>query len=249
MKQDFKTKLIYSFGIFWTVAGFGISTLLFREWKNYQELVADLMEIQATYNSYLLLAKAAAGMDNQLVTDEQRFVAVDRSEGNLKGLLPDLKPARRRPSRTPAVSVAKRTIGRRTAIFAWPLLKDHFWISSFFGPRKLGRTVRMHTGIDLAAIKGTPVLAAGSGKVLIATYEFGYGNTIVIEHSQKFKTRYAHLDEIFVRPGQVVNCGQKIGAVGDTGFVQAEGNSASHLHFEVYVSNKRVNPIMYLPRL
>ncbi len=112
----------------------------------------------------------------------------------------------------------------------------------------MGRVVRMHAGIDLAALKGTPVKAAAGGKVIKSCYEFGYGNTIVIEHNRKYKTRYAHLDESFVVRGDVVLRGQKIGAVGDTGFVQSEGNNASHLHFEVYAFNKQVNPIRYLPR-
>lgn len=246
MKQEIKVKFrfIYYFGIFWTLLAFVISLFLFLEWRNYQDLTADLCEIQAVYDSYLLLAKPNSS--SCVLEEEQKFVAVDRSEENLKNLLPQSQRASKRNN---LVNRLSKQVATRTAIFAWPVMRDSFWISSFFGPRKLGRTVRMHAGIDLAAIKGTPVLAAASGQVITAAYEFGYGNTVVIEHNQKYKTRYAHLDEIFVRPGRVVRRGEKIGAVGDTGFVQAEGNSASHLHFEVYAFNKQVNPILYLPKL
>jgi len=216
------------------------------EWRTYQEATADLLELQAVYDSYMLLAKP--NLSNCLIDIDQKFVAVDRSEKNVKDLW-QLSEQPTSSTRSSLLNRLTRRVAARAEIFIWPVDRNNFWISSFFGPRKLGRSVRMHAGIDLAAIKGTPVLAAANGRVVTAGYELGYGNTIVIQHSNKYKTRYAHLDEIFVRNGQSVRSGQKIGAVGDTGFVQAEGNSASHLHFEVYAFNKQVNPILYLPKL
>lgn len=197
------------------------------------------------------------------IEEEKKFLLVDRSDSNLKNLLNvdeqnsesvilqnDSPKIRRKANHRKNVenSAISSSLVHNKALFSWPVAQDSFWISSFFGPRRMGRVVRMHAGIDLAALKGTPVKAAAGGKVIKSCYEFGYGNTIVIEHNHKYKTRYAHLDQSFVARGDLVLRGQKIGAVGDTGFVQSEGNNASHLHFEVYAFNKQVNPIRYLPR-
>lgn len=216
-----------------------VSVLLFLEYRKYQDLTADLLEKQSIYESYLLVMKQK---NSDLFDAEKQFLLVDRSELNLKNIVPDEKSKVSRSA--PGKTIASTNKG----VFNWPLSKDSFWISSFFGPRRMGRSVKMHAGIDLAALKGTAVKAAAGGKIIKACYEFGYGNNIIIEHNRKYKTRYAHLDEIFVEQGEMVKRGQKIGAVGDTGFVQAEGTNASHLHFEVYAFNKQVNPILYLPR-
>lgn len=128
----------------------------------------------------------------------------------------------------------------------WPLNKSQFWLSSFFGPRKkVDGSWGFHYGLDLAALKGTPVYAAAGGKVVEASYApHGYGKFIVIMHDKKYKTRYAHLDKILVRVGQQVAVGQLIGNVGNTGLVR--GKNASHLHLEVMVYGKRINPLHVL---
>jgi murein DD-endopeptidase MepM/ murein hydrolase activator NlpD len=130
--------------------------------------------------------------------------------------------------------------------FVWPIDRSSFWISSFYGSRrKPDRTWGFHHGIDLAAIKGTPVKAAGSGIVVEAGVNKGYGNTVVIMHNNKYRTRYAHLHRIYVRSGKQVEQGQVIGAVGDTGLVRKRGRYASHLHLEVYIHGRRVNPLYF----
>ena len=130
--------------------------------------------------------------------------------------------------------------------FAWPLDRSQFWISSFYGARrKPDRSWGFHYGIDMAAIKGTPVKAVAPGVVVEAGVNKGYGNTVVIMHNRKYKSRYAHLHRIYVRVGQSVDIGHCIGAVGDTGLVRKRGKYASHLHFEAYVYNKRVNPLYF----
>lgn len=135
---------------------------------------------------------------------------------------------------------------KRDMIFSWPIERSRFWLSSFFGRRKLNGQWRFHYGLDMAAVRGTPVMAASSGVVVEACQARGYGKTIVIKHNQKYKTRYAHLDAIGVMVGQKIKRGDLIGRVGDTGFVRKSGNDASHLHFEVYVFGKRVNPLYFL---
>jgi murein DD-endopeptidase MepM/ murein hydrolase activator NlpD len=131
--------------------------------------------------------------------------------------------------------------------FLWPIDRKKFWLSSLFGPRRLrNRGWKYHYGIDMAALKGTPIKAAATGIVLESYWNNGYGNCIIVAHNKKYKTRYAHLDKRLVKVGQKVTRGQVIGKVGDTGLVRKSGRDASHLHFEVYAFGKHVNPLSVL---
>lgn len=145
----------------------------------------------------------------------------------------------------------QRAMMRRPAYidihFSWPIERSRFWISSPFGPRKNSNgSPGFHYGLDMAALRGTPIYAAGSGRVIEAGENTGYGKTVVVLHTRRYKTRYAHLSTIAVRVGQSVRVGQKIGTVGATGNVRKTGKDASHLHFEVYANGKQVNPIYFL---
>ncbi|NLY91926.1 MAG: peptidoglycan DD-metalloendopeptidase family protein [Firmicutes bacterium] len=99
---------------------------------------------------------------------------------------------------------------------------------------------RMHRGIDLAAPAGTPIKAAASGTVIFAGWQRGYGLMIILDHGT-CKTKYAHNTENLVRVGDEVLRGQPIAKVGRTG--NATGN---HLHFELEVDGKTVDPLLYL---
>jgi len=137
---------------------------------------------------------------------------------------------------------------KKDIFFVWPIERSNFWISSLFGPRKKPNgSWGFHYGIDMASMRGTKVCAASSGIVTEARYSKGYGNTIVITHNRKYRTRYAHLDKILVRVGQKVKTNQLIGKVGRTGLVwRSRGRDPSHLHFEVYTFGKQVNPLKFL---
>lgn len=103
-------------------------------------------------------------------------------------------------------------------------------ITSLFGWRvhPISGTTRMHTGTDIGAPLGTPVLAALTGRVIMADFFGGYGLSIALEHKDGTQqTLYAHLSEIFVKPGDVINQGAVIGRVGSTG-----ASTGPHLHFE-----------------
>jgi len=102
-------------------------------------------------------------------------------------------------------------------------------ISSVFGWRQhpISGNRRFHTGIDIAAASGTPVLAAYSGKVEISDWVSGYGITVILNHNSAQQTLYGHMSETFVRPGQWVERGTVIGSVGSTG-----NSTGPHLHFE-----------------
>jgi murein DD-endopeptidase MepM/ murein hydrolase activator NlpD len=133
--------------------------------------------------------------------------------------------------------------------FIWPIDADKFWLSSLFGPRKrVDGTWGFHHGIDLAAVKGTLVKVVRAGTVVEACFQTGYGNTVVVQHSDALKTRYAHLHTIRAYVGQKVKQGAIVGTVGETGFIRKKGKDGSHLHFEVYEKGKRVNPMHCLSR-
>jgi Peptidase family M23 len=134
--------------------------------------------------------------------------------------------------------------------FMWPIDTDKFWLSSLFGPRKrLDGTWGFHHGIDMAAVKGTMVKAVRAGTVTEACFQSGYGNTVVVQHTDTIKTRYAHLHTLRVRVGQKVKQATVVGTVGETGFIRKKGKDGSHLHFEVYDKGKRINPLHCLPRI
>lgn len=141
----------------------------------------------------------------------------------------------------------RKTTAKVKDLLALPIDRNKFWISSYFGPRKKAKgKIGFHYGLDLAALKGTPVKAAAIGKVVFAGFLPGFGNNILLSHAN-IKTRYAHLDSFRVKVGDRVMRGEVIGTVGDSGSVRKKGHDASHLHFEVYNSGRRVNPVSYLP--
>lgn len=113
---------------------------------------------------------------------------------------------------------------------------------SGFGGRRhpiLGYT-RMHTGVDWAAPRGTPIIAAGNGVVEKAGWAGGYGRQTIIRHANGYETSYNHQNGIAqgVRPGARVRQGQVIGFVGNTGL-----STGPHLHFELSVNGRKVDPM------
>jgi murein DD-endopeptidase MepM/ murein hydrolase activator NlpD len=115
--------------------------------------------------------------------------------------------------------------------------------SSSFGNRldPFTRHPSFHSGIDLVAPTGTPIRAAAKGRVIHAGPMLGYGNTVDIDHGNGFVTRYAHTSKIEVRVGQKVWSGEEIAKVGSTG-----RSTGPHLHFEVRVGRRAVDPAGYL---
>lgn len=101
-----------------------------------------------------------------------------------------------------------------------------------------------HEGIDFAAVRGTEVLAAADGQVVVAnnsSLQAGYGSIIEINHGNGFSTRYAHLEEVRISRGQRVTKGMVIGTVGNSG-----GSVAPHLHYEIIRDKDAVDPALYI---
>lgn len=121
--------------------------------------------------------------------------------------------------------------------------KDLTRMASSFGMRihPFYKVLKMHTGMDFTSPLGTEVYSTGDGVVTNVEYaQRGYGYNIIVDHGFGYKTRYAHLGKIIVKPGQKVRRGMVIGLVGNTGT-----SVAPHLHYEVIRNNTPVNPINY----
>ena len=131
--------------------------------------------------------------------------------------------------------------------FIWP--EPNSQISQPFGPSTYwfeppyGSYPHFHTGIDLVAPFGSPVFAADDGVVaLVGATSTGYGNYVVIAHAGGFDTLYGHLSTALVSVGQVVTQGTPVGLEGSTG-----NSTGPHLHFELRVNQRPVDPTPYLP--
>lgn len=112
-------------------------------------------------------------------------------------------------------------------------------LSSGYGERTTGGVGKMHTGIDLFTRVATPVYAAADGVVVKAERYGGYGQMILIRHGGGVETRYGHLSAYSVGAGQRVRAGDVIGETGRTG-----NASAVHLHYEIIVDGRAVNPLI-----
>jgi len=125
--------------------------------------------------------------------------------------------------------------------FAAPLV--HYDVSSPFGARRdpFNGEGEFHTGIDLEADIGDSVYSTAPGVVDFAGWDGGYGRMIEIDHGNGIRTRYAHLSRILVRPGDRVVTHQRIGLVGTTG-----RSTGPHLHYEVRIDGRPVNPAKFL---
>jgi len=126
--------------------------------------------------------------------------------------------------------------------FIWPTSGP---ISSIFGLRRFFNEQERnpHNGLDIAAAEGTPVRAVGNGTVIEAGDFFFSGNMIYLDHGQGIISLYAHLSRIDVKQGDVIQKGDIIGAVGQTGRV-----TGAHLHFAVFANKTLVDPVYLLPK-
>ena len=116
-------------------------------------------------------------------------------------------------------------------------------LSSRYGvrPDPVDGGQRFHAGIDIPGAAGSPVLASAGGTVTFAGYAGGYGRMIEIDHGGGMRTRYAHLDQLLVRPGSQVGQGAIVGRIGSTG-----RSTGPHLHFEVRRQGRPVDPVALL---
>ncbi len=118
-----------------------------------------------------------------------------------------------------------------------------YWVTSQYGTRNdpFKGSKASHKGVDLASRTGNKIKVKAEGKVVKAEYSNGYGNLVVVDHGNGFSTKYAHLNKIYVKKGQVLKYDDVIGEVGSTG-----RSTGPHLHYEVLYRGVSVNPLPFI---
>ncbi|HHT44418.1 MAG TPA: peptidoglycan DD-metalloendopeptidase family protein [Fastidiosipila sp.] len=197
----------------------------------------EIANLTAQYNSQIEAERRAEAARQEAARQEAaRQEAARREAARLEAerqaSQTQTKPAQ--PATPPAAPPPSSGGG-----YAWPV-PGHYRVSSYFGYRNLfGGTY--HSGIDVPAPSGTPIVAAKSGVVLLTGFRGNYGRLITIAHSDGTQTYYAHCSGFAVSPGQTVSRGQTIGYVGNTG-----RSTGPHLHFEIRnAKGTAVNPMSY----
>ncbi len=118
-----------------------------------------------------------------------------------------------------------------------------YWLSSAFGKRSdpFNAKSATHKGVDLASNKGNKIKSMAEGKVTRAGTNGGYGKMVEIDHGNGFKTKYAHMNTIYVKTGQLISQGETIGEVGSTG-----RSTGPHLHYEILYEGVNLNPMVFI---
>lgn len=144
------------------------------------------------------------------------------------------------PERAKEFEVKFKNFGKAKGKLPWPVTGK---VITRYGKRrnKILKTYINNPGIDIKAKSGTRVRSVFTGLVSMITYLSGYGNTVIVDHGKGYYSVYSHLDEVRVNPDQVLEAGDVIGLVGDSGSL-----NGAKLHFEIYAGQKTVNPQSWL---
>lgn len=209
--------------------------------RKYNDMANQLRSVQGTIHS---LRQAEAEFRRILSRGSGRqmldAVAVDQGDGAIdtEALKRQIEDSMRSVAGIRQYLVQQRDLYRATPQ-GWPV-EGRF--SSGFGTREHPTYggQRFHSGVDIAAERGAPVLATADGIVSVAGYAAGNGKVVVVEHGHGFSTVYAHNDQIVVRAGQTVKRGDQIAAAGATGTA-----TGVHVHYEVWHRGRPVNPAPY----
>jgi len=154
------------------------------------------------------------------------------------------------------INADKKAMAKAKAIWTEQIIDADFIapvdgrLSSLFGLKRFFNDIpkRPHSGLDIAAPTGTPILAPASAKVIDTGSYYFNGNTVFLDHGQGLLSAYLHMNKITVKPGQWVKQGDPLGTVGETGRV-----TGPHLHWMVYLNKVPVDPALFIandiPRL
>jgi murein DD-endopeptidase MepM/ murein hydrolase activator NlpD len=203
--------------------------------ESQEELASLVVEIDAIMAEYITeMAKLQADAD-KLAADE---AAAEREIKSMEAEWARIQAElRRREEERRRQQQSNNFVG---GAYRWPV-PGHTNITSPFGMRlhPIFRVNRMHNGIDISAPRGTPVVAANAGEIIVRTYGSGYGNYIAIDHGGNQVSIYAHLNGFnnAFKVGSTVKSGDVIGYVGSTGV-----STGYHLHFEIKVNGKFQDP-------
>ncbi len=199
-------------------------------------LLAQLIATGAEFEA--LLDKAEQDVEDLLNKIEDKEDAYDEAKYN-EWLATSVPPTTKPPVFSGGSAGEGNTVGGVT----WLVPCNYTRFSSPYGYRihPVYGDWRFHSGVDLAAPSGTPIIASRSGVVTLATYDWSAGYYVTIDHLDGYETKYLHMTHYIVSKGDYVSAGQVIGYVGSTGT-----STGAHLHFGVYYNGSSVNPANYI---
>jgi len=211
-----------------------------------KEIAEKQMELQREKKIYTKLQNQTKDQHNlwasRVKLQRQQLAAIQNDRKKLEEALDELE----RTSREMEAKIRNLQNNSRerlgTGSMTWPLtIKGR--ISSYFGYRvhPILKKKKYHSGVDIAAPRGTPILAADDGIVIFSSTNGGYGKMVTIDHGAGISTVYAHCDVLLVSVNQKVTKGQRIALVGTTGL-----STGPHLHFEVRKNGTPTDPLSYL---
>ncbi len=214
---------------------------------SYEEMTRLVAEadavLQRIKNEKALASKELSTLSKSLNVTRQKQEQLERDKTNAER---NLKAATEQTKKTTTTKPSTGAYYVGTGMYIWPTPSAH-WITSHFGWRaKYGR---YHYGTDIGCATGTRIVAMADGVVTYvgwpgSAYHWAYGKMVVINHNNGTQTRYGHLSGFNCHTGQKVKKGQVIGYTGNTG-----RSSGPHLHFEIRINGKPVNPMNYFKRV
>lgn len=189
-------------------------------------LEEDIANRQAEYDAILAAEDEANARIDELVAELERQRAAEAAANNPGG-----------------GGGGGSAVGNGS--FIWPC-PSCTYITSRFGPRThpITGAYKNHTGLDIGAGYGAAIVAADGGTVVLAEVYGGYGNCVMIDHGNGYKTLYGHMSSIAVSNGQSVSQGDTVGYVGSTGV-----STGPHLHFEIHSGGSRIDPEQFFSGL
>jgi len=215
--------------------------------RHHAEVTAITYELEAQIDDMNVMLDHRAQRIDQLEQDEAQAQAMaailEQESQQVRLLIANAEAAAQAAADRAARSGGgSHTVTPSGAVFAWPVDGPR-GVNSNFGTRTHPITGRrdFHSGIDLRAAHGAPILAAEAGTVIASEFRRGHGNTVIINHGNGVHTLYAHNSRNLVTVGQQVERGQRIALAGSTGF-----STGPHLHFEVIINGQHVNPRRHL---
>lgn len=218
-----------------------------------QELIISLAQENLASLNEASLANNSSQLSNILLRDYRENKSIEGIDKNFRysrevvayrSLAIELKQTAEMITALSNLFAVRGKVQRNLPV-SWPTQGGHF--TSYFGPRyhPLTKRTEFHFGLDIANTRGTPIYAAGDGRVISSNFSSGgYGNRIMIIHRFGYSSVYAHLQSIAVSSGQYVKKGQFIGRMGSTG-----RSTGPHLHFEVRLNGKHLNPLPFISNI
>lgn len=242
-----------------------IATLIENDKKNLMEMnnekkyiqnlkeTADIKRLQIEQAEYDV-QKSKEALEAAVESKTNALNQLETSKASLQKMLSDLKAEREKQEKILAaeIAAAQNSNIKFSGEFTWPTPGVYYVTAMFRDGEYYDWSGSVHKGLDIAKSGGCNIVAAQSGKVIVASgngaYNGGYGNYVIIDHGSKdgvsYITVYAHMKSVSVKKGDIVVKGQKIGYMGSTGW-----STGTHLHFEIRRNNVQINPMQYYPEL